>query len=94
MGPVKRPKLFTVTLPRFTKSAGCIISEGVSKETVKNAADTSKVKLRGKFDVFAETLKKEEVPLLVFSAGVGQVIERVSTDYFTSSNANLLSILK
>lgn len=61
----------------FTKSAGCIISEGVSKETVKNAADTSKVKLRGKFDVFAETLKKEEVPLLVFSAGVGQVIERV-----------------
>ena len=45
---------------------------------MKNAADTSKVKLRGKFDVFAESLQKEEVPLLVFSAGVGQIIERVS----------------
>ena len=75
------PLYFTTYSSRFTKSAGCIISEGVSKETVKNAADTSKVKLRGKFDVFAETLVREEVPLLVFSAGVGQIIERVSTSY-------------
>ena len=66
-------------LSRFTKSAGCIISEGVSKETVAKAADTSKVKIRGKFDVFAESLQREEVPLLVFSAGVGQIIERVSS---------------
>lgn len=76
----------------FTNSAGCIISEGVTKETVASAADSSKVKLRGKFDVFVESLQREEVPLLVFSAGVGQIIERVlSNAEISTKNVKMIA---
>lgn len=61
----------------YQKSAGCIVESGITKSMMNDAADTSKVKIREKFDVFAECLRNHSIPILVFSAGLGQIIERV-----------------
>jgi len=65
----------------FTESSQCIIKEGVTMATIRTAASASKVMPRAEFSALVRRLNEDNVPLLIFSAGIGQIISEVLTNY-------------
>lgn len=64
----------------FTESSQCIIKEGITMETVRTAASASTIQPRAEFSTLVRRLNEDDVPLLIFSAGIGQVISEVLTN--------------
>ena len=54
-------------------------------ETVRTAASASTIQPRAEFSTLVRRLNEDDVPLLIFSAGIGQVISevRVRSQRFT-----------
>ncbi|GIY34325.1 hypothetical protein CDAR_579312 [Caerostris darwini] len=61
----------------YSKSINLMPSSGISKECVPEMVANSNVCLRDRSDVLFESLHKHNVPFLIFSAGVGDILEEV-----------------
>lgn len=79
-------------------------SETITKEIIKNAVSVARLKLRGGFNLFANTLSHKQVPFLILSAGLGDsivcVLEntgveqndiKVISNFFTFDNNGLVT---
>ncbi|KAG8175882.1 hypothetical protein JTE90_025950 [Oedothorax gibbosus] len=61
----------------YHKSTGLISGSGISKDNVPEMVAASTACLRDDCNVLFETLYKRNVPMLVFSAGVGDLLKEV-----------------
>ncbi|XP_054710107.1 cytosolic 5'-nucleotidase 3-like [Uloborus diversus] len=61
----------------YTKSVLLMPTSGISKSSVPEMVETSNVCLRDGCDAVFELLHKKNVPLLIFSAGVGDMLKQV-----------------
>eukprot|EP00607_Mallomonas_marina_P008902 CAMPEP_0182423000 /NCGR_PEP_ID=MMETSP1167-20130531/8885_1 /TAXON_ID=2988 /ORGANISM="Mallomonas Sp, Strain CCMP3275" /LENGTH=372 /DNA_ID=CAMNT_0024601569 /DNA_START=84 /DNA_END=1202 /DNA_ORIENTATION=+ len=63
------------------KSHDLLVKYGITrkdiKDAVRNCFDQQKTKLREEVDGFFLCLQREDIPLLVFSAGIGDVVEEL-----------------
>lgn len=65
----------------FTESSQCIIKEGITMATVRKAASTCTIQPRAEFGTLVRRVNQDGVPLLIFSAGIGQIISEVLSNY-------------
>ncbi|CAD5125055.1 DgyrCDS13298 [Dimorphilus gyrociliatus] len=63
----------------WSKAHEGLIKHNITRESVKNAAYNSNITLRDGATQFIRRLSELEVPVLVFSAGIGNVIQEVLT---------------
>ncbi|KAF8786778.1 7-methylguanosine phosphate-specific 5'-nucleotidase-like isoform X2 [Argiope bruennichi] len=61
----------------YTKSRNLMPSSGITKDCVSTMVQKSNIQLRDGCEVLFESLHKHDVPLLIFSAGVGDVLKEV-----------------
>ena len=57
------------------KSFQIVIASGMHKGVIENLAKSNDLKLREGAVAFFNILAKHKIPLLIFSAGIGNVIE-------------------
>lgn len=63
----------------FTKMVNLMPTSGITKDRVPEMVKASNVCLRDSCDIVFESLNKYNVPLLIFSAGVGDILKEVLT---------------
>ncbi|XP_045924575.1 7-methylguanosine phosphate-specific 5'-nucleotidase-like isoform X2 [Micropterus dolomieu] len=61
----------------WTKVHKLLIQQRIRKDMLARAVKESSAMLRGGYKVFFDRLAEQQVPLLIFSAGVGDVLEEV-----------------
>lgn len=61
----------------YTKCVDMMPSSGITKDSVPDMVADLSVHLRDGCDVLFESLYKHDVPLLIFSAGIGDVLKQV-----------------
>nr|CAG8443365.1 11859_t:CDS:2 [Entrophospora candida]CAG8446124.1 8714_t:CDS:2 [Entrophospora candida] len=75
------------------KAHDLLIGEKISKDDVTRIATETPVKMRPGLDSLVKTCSEKKVPLLVFSAGIGNVIEQVlrSKNLYDQDNMHIVS---
>ncbi|XP_064409216.1 cytosolic 5'-nucleotidase 3 isoform X2 [Latimeria chalumnae] len=61
----------------YTKSHNLMIEQGLQKEKLKEVVKESDVMLREGYEVFFDKLREQDVPVFIFSAGIGDILEEV-----------------
>ncbi|CEG47623.1 had family ie [Plasmopara halstedii] len=74
----------------WTKTHELMIKHGVSKNAIKKAVESSDIKLREGFMELFELLARNNVPTLIFSAGLYDVIHAVLDKEYANTSAKTL----
>ncbi|KAM5274059.1 cytosolic 5'-nucleotidase 3A isoform 2-T2 [Ctenodactylus gundi] len=61
----------------YTKSHGLLVEQGIPKAKLKEIVAESDVMLKEGYENFFGQLQQHEVPMFIFSAGIGDVLEEV-----------------
>ncbi|XP_051792433.1 7-methylguanosine phosphate-specific 5'-nucleotidase-like isoform X1 [Erpetoichthys calabaricus] len=61
----------------WTKAHNFLVAEKIQKSQITQVVKESNVMLREGFDVFFRQLHKNGIPLFIFSAGIGDILEEV-----------------
>ncbi|MFH1456031.1 MAG: hypothetical protein ABIF40_03720 [archaeon] len=76
----------------WSKHLELMIKSGINKEIFKEIADKDHVKVREGLNKFIEILNKNNIPFLIFSAGLGDVIKEVlRVKGFLKQNVNIIA---
>ncbi|KAL7869900.1 hypothetical protein AOLI_G00138880 [Acnodon oligacanthus] len=61
----------------WTQAHDLLVEEQIKKDQLSKAVRESGIMLRDRYEVFFGSLKDHSIPLLIFSAGVGDILEEV-----------------
>ena len=61
----------------WSKAHELIMEEELTVEKISQAVYQSNCKLRNGFEMIIKTCRERDIPLLIFSAGLGDIIEQV-----------------
>ncbi|NXX98371.1 5NT3B nucleotidase, partial [Centropus bengalensis] len=90
--PFDALKLTLLLFPRWTKAHELLLQQKIQKGDIAQTVRESGVMLRDGFNELFEQLHKSSVPLFIFSAGIGDVLEEImrQANVFYS-NVNVVS---
>uniref|UniRef100_V9KBC4 5'-nucleotidase n=1 Tax=Callorhinchus milii TaxID=7868 RepID=V9KBC4_CALMI len=63
----------------WTKGHNLLIEQGIQKEELADVVRESDVMLRDGYDLFLDKLNEHNVPVFIFSAGIGDVLKEIMT---------------
>lgn len=76
----------------WQKSFNLVVESGVTKEGLKEIVQESKTHLKTGCDWFFFTLERYDIPLLIFSAGLGDIIQEwILQEYGSFKNQKIVS---
>ncbi|KAM5272902.1 cytosolic 5'-nucleotidase 3A-like isoform 2-T2 [Ctenodactylus gundi] len=61
----------------YTKSHGLLVEQGIPKAKLKEIVAESDIMLKEGYENFFDKLQEHSIPLFIFSAGIGDVLEEV-----------------
>ncbi|XP_040821054.1 cytosolic 5'-nucleotidase 3A isoform X5 [Ochotona curzoniae] len=62
---------------RYTKSHGLLVEQGIPRDKLREIVAESDVMLKEGYQNFFDKLKQHKIPVFIFSAGIGDVLEEV-----------------
>lgn len=87
--------LYKLRLYRWEKSHELLVRSGITKENIVQMSTESTLTFRKSFDDMFDLLRVENIPTLIFSAGLGDIIEQTfiskKGSNFLSSNVHIAS---
>lgn len=76
----------------WRKSFNLVVQSGITKENLKEIVQNSQIHLKSGCDWFFYTTERNDIPLLIFSAGLGDIIQEwINSQYGSFKNQKIVS---